>query len=86
MEDGEGRTTPSARQVAAGRAGAGGTSRRPRGSQGCGSRLGAWQMSIRQDGSGREGAAPGGDPPAGAAGAVGKTLIASPCENAFICG
>lgn len=37
-------------------------------------------------GQGREGAAPWGDPPAGAARAVGKTLIASPCENTFIRG
>lgn len=82
VEDEEGRRRPPlGRQVAAGRAGAGGTSRHPRGSH-----LGAPQMSMGQDGGGREGGTPRGDPLAGAAGAVGKTLIASPCENAFICG
>lgn len=87
VEDVEGRRRPLRRwQVAVGRAGTGGASRHPRGSQGCGSRLGALQVSMGKDGSGGEGSALRGDPPAGAAGAVGRTLIASPCENAFIHG
>ena len=76
MEDEERRRrTPLGRQIAVGRGGAGGTSLCLRGSQGCGSHLGALLVSVRQDGSGRGGTAPWGDPPAGA---VGKALIASP--------
>lgn len=43
-------------------------------------------MSIRQDGSGIEVTSPQDDPPAGAVRATRKALIASPSENAFICG
>lgn len=60
--------------------GGGGTSRNPRAARD------ATEMSIRQDGSGREVTSPWHDPPAGAVRATRKALIASPSENSFSCG
>lgn len=80
MEDEEGRRTSWGRPVAESRARDGGISRSLRAARD------ATQMSIRQDGSGREVTSPWDDPPAGAVRATRKALIASLSENSFICG